>query len=41
MNVEPRVYNLELVTSSLMGHQDKLNDKVNFLSFNWNLNLKY
>ena len=41
MNIEPRVYNLEQVTSSLMGRQDKLNDKVNVLSFNWNLNLKY
>ena len=41
MNVEPRVHNLEQVTSSLMGHQDKLNNKVNILSFDWNLNLKY
>ena len=41
MNVGPRVHNLEQVTSSLMGHQDKLNDKVNILSFDWNLNLKY
>ena len=41
MNVGPRVHNLEQVTSSLMGCQDKLNDKVNVLSFNWNLNLKY
>ena len=40
-NFEPRVHNLEQVTSSLMGRQDKLNDKVNVLSFNWNLNLKY
>ena len=38
---EPRVHNLEQVTSSLMGRQDKLNNKVNILSFNWNLNLKY
>ena len=38
---EPRVHNLEQVTSSLMGRQDKLNDKVNILSFDWNLNLKY
>ena len=41
MDIRPRVHNLEQVTSSLMGHQDKLNDKVNILSFNWNLNLKY
>ena len=41
MNVEPRVHNLEQVMSSLMGCQDKLNDKVNVLSFDWNLNLKY
>ena len=41
MNVKPRVHNLEQVTSSLMGRQDKLNDKVNILSFDWNLNLKY
>ena len=41
MDVGPRVHNLEQVTSSLMGRQDKLNDKVNILSFNWNLNLKY
>ena len=41
MNVEPWVHNLEQVTSSLMGHQDKLNNKVNVLSFDWNLNLKY
>ena len=41
MNIEPRVHNLEQVTSSLMGCQDKLNDKVNILSFDWNLNLKY
>ena len=41
MNVEPRVHNLEQVMSSLMGRQDKLNDKVNVLSFDWNLNLKY
>ena len=39
--VGPRVHNLEQVTSSLMGRQDKLNDKVNVLSFDWNLNLKY
>ena len=38
---KPRVHNLEQVTSSLMGWQDKLNNKVNVLSFNWNLNLKY
>ena len=38
---EPRVHNLEQVTSSLMSQQDKLNDKVNILSYNWNLNLKY
>ena len=38
---EPRVHNLEQVTSSLMGQQDKLNDKVNILSYDWNLNLKY
>ena len=38
---EPRVHNLEQVTSSLMGWQNKLNDKVNILSYNWNLNLKY
>ena len=38
---EPRVHNLEQVTSSLMGWQDKLNDKVNILSYDWNLNLKY
>ena len=41
MDIGPRVHNLEQVTSSLMGHQDKLNDKVNVLSFDWNLNLKY
>ena len=41
MDVGPRVHNLEQVMSSLMGHQDKLNDKVNALSFDWNLNLKY
>ena len=41
MDVEPRVHNLEQVTGSLMSRQDKLNDKVNVLSFNWNLNLKY
>ena len=41
MNIEPRVHNLEQVMSSLMGRQDKLNDKVNILSFDWNLNLKY
>ena len=41
MDVGPRVHNLEQVTSSLMGRQDKLNDKVNVLSFDWNLNLKY
>ena len=41
MDIRPRVHNLEQVTSSLMGRQDKLNDKVNILSFNWNLNLKY
>ena len=41
MDVGPRVHNLEQVTSSLMGCQDKLNDKVNILSFDWNLNLKY
>ena len=41
MDVGPRVHNLEQVTSSLMSHQDKLNDKVNILSFDWNLNLKY
>ena len=41
MDIGPRVHNLEQVTSSLMGRQDKLNDKVNVLSFNWNLNLKY
>ena len=41
MDVGPRVHNLEQVTSSLMGRQDKLNDKVNILSFDWNLNLKY
>ena len=41
MNVKPRVHNLEQVTSSLMGRQDKLNNKVNVLSFDWNLNLKY
>ena len=41
MDVGPRVHNLEQVTSSLMGHQDKLNNKVNILSFDWNLNLKY
>src|ERR1700733_2547752 len=40
-DVEPRVHNLEQVTGSLMTRQDKLNDKVNILSFNWNLNLKY
>ena len=39
--VEPRVHNLEQVTGSLMTRQDKLNDKVNILSFDWNLNLKY
>ena len=38
---EPRVHNLEQVTSSLMGWQDKLNNKVNVLSFSWNMNLKY
>ena len=38
---KPRVHNLEQVTSSLMGQQDKLNDKVNILSYDWNLNLKY
>ena len=38
---EPRVHNLEQVTSSLMGRQDKLNNKVNILSYDWNLNLKY
>ena len=38
---EPRVHNLEQVTSSLMGWQDKLNNKVNILSYDWNLNLKY
>ena len=41
MDIKPRVHNLEQVTSSLMGRQDKLNDKVNILSFDWNLNLKY
>ena len=41
MDVGPRVHNLEQVTSSLMSHQDKLNNKVNVLSFDWNLNLKY
>ena len=41
MDVEPRVHNLEQVMSSLMGQQDKLNNKVNILSFDWNLNLKY
>ena len=41
MDIGPRVHNLEQVTSSLMGHQDKLNNKVNVLSFDWNLNLKY
>ena len=41
MDVRPRVHNLEQVMSSLMGRQDKLNDKVNVLSFDWNLNLKY
>ena len=41
MDVGPRVHNLEQVTSFLMGRQDKLNDKVNILSFDWNLNLKY
>ena len=41
MDIGPRVHNLEQVTSSLMGCQDKLNNKVNVLSFNWNLNLKY
>ena len=41
MGVAPRVHNLEQVTSSLMGCWDKLNDKVNVLSFEWNLNLKY
>ena len=41
MDVGPRVYNLEQVMSSLMGCQDKLNNKVNILSFNWNLNLRY
>ena len=40
MDVGPRVHNLEQVTSALMG-QDKLDNKVNVLSFNWNLNLKY
>ena len=39
--VEPRVHNLEQVTGSLMTRQDKLNDKVNILLFDWNLNLKY
>ena len=39
--VKPRVHNLEQVTGSLMTQQDKLNDKVNILSFDWNLNLKY
>ena len=38
---EPRVHNLEQVTSSLMGRQDRLYDKVNILSYDWNLNLKY
>ena len=33
MDIGPRVHNLEQVTSSLMGCQDKLNDKVNILSF--------
>ena len=41
MDIGPRVHNLEQVMSSLMGHQDKLIDKVNVLSFDWNLNLKY
>ena len=41
MDVEPRVHNLEQVTGSLMSHQDKLSDKVNVLSLDWNLNLKY
>ena len=38
---EPRVHNLEQVMSSLMGRQDKLNNKVNILSYDWNFNLKY
>ena len=41
MDVRPRFHYLEQVTSSLMGCQDKLNDKANVLSFDWNLNLKY
>ena len=41
ITVESRVHNLEQVTISLMGCQDKFNDKVNILSFDWNLNLKY
>ena len=41
IGVEPRVHNLEQVTSSLMSRQDKLNNKVNILSFDWSLNLKY
>ena len=41
IDIGPRVNNLEQVTSSLMGCQDKLNNKVNVLSFDWNLNLKY
>ena len=40
-DVEPRVHNMELVVGSLMTQQDKLSDKVNILSFDWNLNLKY
>ena len=33
MDIRPRVHNLEQVTSPPMGHQDKLNNKVNILSF--------
>ena len=40
-DVGARVHNLEQVTRSLMTWQDKLNDKVKILSFDWNLNLKY
>ena len=41
MDIRARVHNPEQVTGSLMTWQDRLNDKVSILSFDWNLNLKY
>ena len=38
MDIGTWVHNLEQVIKSLMTQQDKLNNKVNILSFDWNLN---